>query len=65
MRVGDLERDEPISLEVRPCRAATKDVRVRGSQAHEGRRGEGRAISVREKTLEGVKPMRATCSVTV
>jgi hypothetical protein len=65
MRVGGLERDEPISLEARPCREATEDVRVQRSQAHEGRRGEGRAISARVKTLEGEKPKRATCSVTV
>jgi hypothetical protein len=59
-RAGSLLGDQPISSGVRPWRAAGRDVRVPDGKAHEGRRGEGRAIPVREKALEGRKPRRAT-----
>jgi hypothetical protein len=36
------------------------DLRIHEGKAHEGRRGESRAIAARGKTLEGTKPRRAT-----
>ena len=55
-RVGSLERDKPISLELIPCGAAGAVVRAHIGEAREGRRGESRATSARESTLEGESP---------
>jgi uncharacterized low-complexity protein len=60
MRVGSLERVQPISLGVKPWRVDRVVVRARVSKAHEGSAGEGRCTPARETALEGTKPKRAT-----
>jgi hypothetical protein len=46
--MAGLERDQPISLEVRPWRAGRSVVRARAKKAHEGSSGEGRCIPMRQ-----------------
>jgi len=65
-RVGGLERGKPIPLAAIPWRVAVVSAFAsERAKTHEGSCGENRGTSMEGNTLEGRKPKKATCRVSV